>query len=427
MSSASWGAVWSTIDQRARFGIKPGLERMEQLLEALDHPEHGFRGIRIAGSNGKGSTAYLLDGLLRTAGVRTGLYTSPHVLHPGERIRVNGEIPAEGLLLKAWKPLDRLIPIIEPSYFELLTALAFSLFREAGVEWALLECGLGARHDATAAASWELGILTSINHDHLEILGPELEDVLRDKAHVAPVGGVLLCAELEPGLQAALDDVCDTRNARVEALPSLGPIAEDGTLALASGGFSIQLPVASTGWKASARLALAAARWLQSSGAVPGLLPECCFRARAVEWPGRFQLLRQEPPLLIDTAHNPSALALLAADIGDQWPDQRFDIVICGMHEKDLAGNLDAIRPLLGSLQVWVPDDHPRAAGRTQWTRAAHAADVEISSFLDNEQLNLFKQSVSRSPAGTGRATLLCGSFLIVSQWLGAATLPPGV
>jgi dihydrofolate synthase/folylpolyglutamate synthase len=417
MSATGWTKVWQEIDSLVRFGMKPGLERMHALLDRLDHPERAFRAIRIAGSNGKGTTAFLLAGLLKESGLRTGLYTSPHVLHPGERIRVNGITPDEDQLGRAWAILEPHTRELESSYFEALTALALLLFRDTGVEIAVLECGLGARYDATAVVPAELGILSSISADHMEVLGPTLADVARDKAHVADFGNRLLSAVEDRQIADAVAEVCRERMVELIVADVNG---DRESVIYGRHGSTISLPIASQGWTRSARLAMRAFDLLEvdkPAGAGVTLNPG------RDTWLARCQLLNEDPPLVLDTAHNPAALAFVVDDLRVLFPHTRFDVLLTGMREKDLVGNLRALSSLGGELRVWLPEGHGRAAGRKDWEAASKASGVSID-YLPDADLEGYRDTW---PAGADHGLLVTGSFLIAARWLGADRLPPGL
>jgi dihydrofolate synthase/folylpolyglutamate synthase len=429
VTSSGWDAIWRAVDARARFGMKPGLERMAGLLEALGHPERGLSCIQVAGTNGKGSTAYALASLLRAAGHRTGLFVSPHLLHPSERIRLDGVPLDEKIALDAWHELEPHLEALQPTYFELLTALALTSFRRAGLGWAVLECGLGGRWDATSAVTPRLALLTNVGADHLGVLGPTLADVARDKAHVAPPGGILLCAETDPALREVVRRTVEARGARLVLHdPSMGtcPPAPREKLRLVDprGGAWLEPPVDTAGWRSAAGLALAAFRLLSAGEAGAGC------RLAEDEWRGRFQVVSRDPPRVLDVAHNPPALAHLAAELARHWPDRRFNALLAGMRDKDLAGNLAALRPVLAEVRILLVDGHPRAADRPEWEEAARRAGV-TATFCRRAQLDLLRNGIeSGRPTDDPwmrEALLVGGSFLSVAAWLGGTELPPGL
>ena len=433
MSAAGWGTIWAAIDARVRFGIRPGLERMESLLERLGRPERDLRCVLVAGTNGKGSTAWTLSRLLTEArGQACGLFVSPHLLHPSERILLDGRPLGGSGAAVAWAELEPLLEEIQPSYFETLCALGLLAFRQAGLRWAVLECGLGGRWDATCAVRPELSLLTSVGADHLAILGPTLADVARDKAHVAPPGGWLLSAVTDPGLAAVVAETAAARDARVHVVTPGAGLREtcvDRRLALYHDGAraGLLLPEDTGAWRSCGGLALEALARL----ALPRLAGKPLVRLEAAQWPGRFQVLSREPPRVLDVAHNPPALARLAVEVAARWPGRRFNALLAGMADKDLAGNLAALRPVLAGCRALLVEGHGRAAGRADWERAAAAAGLPAPDFVIRDGVEILKEAVATNDAErdpwVAQPLLVCGSFLAVAAWLGAEELPPGL
>jgi dihydrofolate synthase/folylpolyglutamate synthase len=182
------------------------------------------------------------------------------------------------------------------------------------------------------------------------------------------------------------------------------------------------LPEDTRGWRAAAGLALVALEQLEC---VPVPLDSPSVRLDSGEWPGRFQVLRREPPLVLDVAHNPPALQWLSQELAVRWPHRRFQIVVAGMEDKALDDNLRALKPVAEALWVFLPAGHRRAAGREAWEAAARRAGVAIAGWLDEGSLHALRGDVE-----TGRseaAWLVTGSFLSVAAWLGAEQLPPGL
>lgn len=432
--AGAWEQVWARIDGLARFGMQPGLERMAALLERLGHPERDFRSIQVAGTNGKGSTAFALASVLEGVGHPCGLFVSPHVCHPAERVRVRGLPLSEVALQAAWAALEPHLEAVRPSYFEVLTALALEAFAQARVDFAVLECGLGARLDATSAVAPVLSLLTHVGEDHLAILGPTLADVARDKAHAAPVGGTLLSAVTEPDLAALVQQVAEGRGARVlgcaEAPPVLIHRGMEGApplLQLQSGGPRVQLPIDTRSWREAASMALQALALLPGHGSCTAPME---IRLEAAHWPGRFQVLGTRPPRVLDVAHNPPALERLVEELGRHFPGQRFHVLLAGMADKDLVGNVRALRPVMAACRVLVPEGHARAAGRDQWAMVEREAAC-VLRVVSRQKVEAMKAAVTRGDGGADawahEALLVCGSFLAVSAWLGEGELPPGV
>jgi dihydrofolate synthase/folylpolyglutamate synthase len=419
--AGGWDAIWNAVDGRVRFGVKPGLERMRELMDRLGHPERELECVQVAGTNGKGATAYALWRLLELE-APAGLFTSPHLLHPSERIRLDHGPLDERAAQAAWDELAPHLSVVEPSYFECLTALALLAFRRAGLRRAVLECGLGGRWDATSVVTPVLSLLTNVGADHLQVLGPSLEDVARDKAHVAPPGGWLLHAVDDPLLAAVVEETALQRGASCRlvdplAVAALDPSPGGGLLLRGKQGGALELPEDTRSWRRAGGLALAAWTALGCGG---DLVPA---RLRAEEWPGRFHVRRRDPPVVLDVAHNPPALTELVEEVGRHWPGLRFQVVVAGMRDKALAENLRILAPVTRGLRILLLPGHPRAATRTDWLQALDASGQCVLEWLEPGQ-------VEDLGAGGGRGDepwLVTGSFLAVGAWLGARRASPGL
>lgn len=415
-----WEAIWNAVDGRVRFGVKPGLERMRGLMDRLGHPERELECVQVAGTNGKGATAYALWRLLELE-APAGLYTSPHLLHPSERIRLAGAPLDEAAAQAAWDELAPHIPHVEPSYFECLTALALLAFRRAGLRRAVLECGLGGRWDATSVVAPVLAVLTNVGADHLEVLGPSLEDVARDKAHVAPPGGWLLHAVDDPVLCEVVEETARRRGARCRRVDPLAAATMDmapgGPLLRGGRGGCLELPVDTRSWRRAGGLALAA--WAE----LACLVGKAQARLRVEEWPGRFHVVRMDPPVVLDVAHNPPALGELVAELGRHWPGLRYHVVVAGMRDKALAENLRILAPVARGLRILLLPGHPRAATRAEWTQAVDAAGLDVLEWLEPGQV----EGLGLAGEGSGEPWLVTGSFLAVGAWLGARRASPGL
>jgi len=296
-----------------------GLGNIRALMERLGHPERSFRSVLVAGTNGKGSVTTLLESVLRAQGLRTGRYTSPHVFSVAERITIDGVYAGIDEMEAA---AGRIVPLrdeIPYSYFEALTAIAFLLFAERGVQAAVLEVGLGGRFDATNVVEPALSIVTSISLDHRRILGDSEEEILREKLGVSRPGKPLLVGDLTPALRA----IVDARGAR-EGFPVLGP-AELGTAAAVAPGFdgarvSLSTPAADYGIVfipfGGAHQAVNALLAVGAAERVVGSLRGVGDALARAFIPGRFQCVtRGERNFVIDVAHNEAAIMATVAHV----------------------------------------------------------------------------------------------------------------
>jgi dihydrofolate synthase/folylpolyglutamate synthase len=304
--------------------MRPGLSRTRALLASLGNPQSSFVSILIAGTNGKGSTAATISALLAAGGVRAGLYTSPHLVSVTERIRIEDVDVSSESLDGALGVVARIAApgLRGPTYFEALTAAAFELFRRARVSVAIVEVGIGGRLDATNVLWPDVSVVTNVAADHLDVLGPALEDVAREKAGIFRKGQPALLGALgtAEGPRAALHAEARRIGARLVEIPP----AADAVFSL-PGAHQRQ----------NLALALAAAR------AVAPLDEAAVSRGlAAVRWPGRLQRLEREGarPLLLDGAHNPPGAAALAEHLDATGLAGRVDLLFGGMSDKDLPG-----------------------------------------------------------------------------------------
>lgn len=332
--------------------IKLGLRNTELVLQALDHPERSFLVVQIAGTNGKGSTAAMLDSICRAARIKTGLYTSPHLVSITERICVGGNdilpdefarhatiVRAVSEDLLARKQIEAL-----PTFFEQLTAIALLAFREAGVELAILETGLGGRLDSTTAANASVVGITQIAMDHEEHLGHTLASIAREKAAIIRPGVTAVIAKQEPEALAVLLERC----AEVGVKPSLETDTvrhQDVRLNL-RGAHQIQ----------NASVAIRLAEALRLHG-FPISGEQIASGLATSEHPGRLELI---PPFLLDGAHNPAgaeALRNYLRDL-DQHP---LTLIFGAMKDKKLDQIAEILFPLTDCL-ILTPINNPRSA-----------------------------------------------------------------
>ena len=315
------------------FGIKLGLASMRAMLAEMGEPQRAFRAVHVAGTNGKGSVAAAVDALLLAHGVRSALYTSPHLVRPNERVRILGrDIRSSELAERLGRMRERIEAGLaaarleaHPSFFEVVTALALETFRDHGVEAAVLEVGLGGRLDATNAVDAEVGVIVGIDLDHTRVLGSTLAAIADEKAGIVKPGMTLVSGAVQ---QCAVDRIrlaCERRGARMIEGRAVVELAtedpRDGlTLGTARGRYAgLRLALAGRHQIDNARLALAAFEAIASR---MGLAPDP-DRVReglaAVRWPGRLQWIDWPdglPRVLLDGAHNPAGVSALVRHLG---------------------------------------------------------------------------------------------------------------
>jgi dihydrofolate synthase/folylpolyglutamate synthase len=295
--------------------MRPGLERIEALLDALGRPEQRYRLAQVGGTNGKGSVAAMLASILGSAGLRVGLYTSPHLVSFRERIRINGAAIPEDSVVDGVDALGTLVARLDATMFEATTALALDHFAREAVDMAVLEVGLGGRLDATTVGTPEVAVIARVDLDHQAVLGSTLGEIAAEKAAIIR-GGVAFSAAQAPEAARVIADraaavgvplLVEGRDLSV-VVEQRGP---DGQrLTCAGPGWSLaglELGMSGSFQPSNALLAVGAARALGA--------PETAIRAGLARawWPGRFQVLRHKRGFLVlDGAHNPAGAATLA-------------------------------------------------------------------------------------------------------------------
>jgi dihydrofolate synthase / folylpolyglutamate synthase len=348
------------LDRRAFFGIKLGLDTMRALLDALDHPERGYRSVLIGGTNGKGSVAAFTARALVAAGHRIGLYTSPHLVHVRERYRVNDATPGDADIADALEEVfaaeallhDTGRLAVSATYFELTTAAALLLFARAGVEVAVLEVGLGGRHDATNVVDARHVAITSIALDHTTHLGHTVEDIAREKAGIIKPDTTVISGVRQPTAQAVLNEVAADQGARVlsvhEASAADVDVRPEGTWAQVrtprAAYPSVRLALDGRHQADNALVAVRLLEELDTSGVTVPMAAILEGLATA-SWPGRLQTIDRgsAPRLVLDGAHNAAGAAALA-DWLDATTCAPVTLVLAVMRDKDVDG---VIAPLL--------------------------------------------------------------------------------
>ncbi len=402
-----------------------GLERMRAALEELGHPEGRLPAVHVAGTNGKGSTCALVEAVLREDGYRVGLYTSPHLVRFNERIRLGGEEISDALLGRRLLEVLQRAPTAEAlTYFELGTLVAFWHFAEEGVDFAVLETGLGGRLDATSTCLPRATAVTALGLDHTELLGDTLPAIAREKAGIFRSGVPAVVAR-QP-TEAA--EVLRAEAARVGA-----PLLQEGVdFALALEGGQLvyrhgqrRLPVvlglAGEHQRQNAALALALLDVLEDAGAA---LSDGARTAglRDVRWPGRLEEVPGTPLLLLDGAHNPSGVEALRRALDTTYAGRRIHLVFGAVREKDVGAMLRRLLPAMASCTL-TPLETPRSLEPSGYVAEARrfCAEVHVAASAV-EALD-----AARARAAKADVVLVAGSLYLVGAvkaHLAAAQLP---
>ena len=356
-----------------RLGMKFGLENISALCAARSHPERSFASVLVAGTNGKGSVTAMVHRALLEAGVRTARYTSPHLERLEERFVIGSkEVETERLRAAAGRVRDA-VDLLQrtgrldtpPTFFECATAVAFELFREAGVQLAVLEVGLGGRLDATNVVAPIATAITSIGFDHQTLLGDTLESIAFEKAGIVRPGVPLVCGDLPPEAERVVAEICGERGA-----PMIRASSECGDLRRWIG--DAPLALAGRHQRGNASVAVCLLRQLDgadmavSDGSIRAGLTD-------VSWPARLERLRHgTAEVLLDAAHNPDgARALATYLIEEGWSG--CALVFGAMRDKAVAEMLAALAPVCSTL-ISTTADSPRALPAAALAEIARAA-----------------------------------------------------
>jgi len=344
-------------------GMRPGLERIEGLLAALGHPEERYALVQVGGTNGKGSIACLLAAILKHAGRRVGLYTSPHLCSFRERIRVDGEAIAPDAVVDGVDALGTLVARFDATMFEATTALALDHFARESVDLAVLEVGLGGRLDATTVGRPVASVLGSIDLDHQAYLGHTLAEIAREKAPIIRSGLAVSAAQAPEAREVIVD------RARETGVPLLLEGRDLHATVQAQSLAGQRITCAGPGWRladldlsllgafqpSNALLAVATARELGIDE------PAIRLGLTTARWPGRFDIVRRDPWLVLDGAHNPAGARALARSLRELFGDQPLTLVIGISEDKDARAILAALVPLARRV-VLTRASNPRAA-----------------------------------------------------------------
>jgi dihydrofolate synthase/folylpolyglutamate synthase len=341
---SSYEAVCGELDRRRRVAL--GFERIEALLRLLDNPHHSLKVVQVVGTNGKGTTSVTLASALEAAGHCTGAYLSPHVLSYTERTMLHARYASEEEFAVAmWRAIEIAdANDIPATQFELLTAGALLMFREAGAEWAVLEAGLGARYDATSAAEPQATVLTNVSLDHTEYLGDTIEQIAEEKLASVRPGGILVLGTNDPRVIGIARDISATVGARVVVPEEMRkPCCEVGEV-------TYLVRNECLGLRAAEVLLNRALRGDEREAALTS--------ARAVRSPARFEIHElRGVPVVVDGGHNPDGLKATLQAVRASYGERPLGVVFGVLKEKDVGSMLNALEGEAQALVLTRPDN----------------------------------------------------------------------
>ncbi len=433
------GAYRATLDSlfaRRRFGVRPGLEVVAEILAEHGHPERSFPAVHLTGSKGKGSTAALTEAVLRAHGRRTGLFTSPHLASYRDRMQVDRTPIGRSAVVEGVRRVDETAARLlaagtidrAPTFFEVTTVLAFDWFAQQRIDAGVIEVGLGGRLDSTNVLDSRVGVITTIELEHTELLGPTVEAIATEKSGILHPGMTGVIGRLPAGATAVVEAAAHRAGV---PLWHLGRELRFGGRTLSEEGQRLEvhlpsvtvddlrLPLWGTFQAENVTLAIAAAaRFLTSVGR-----PFSAEAARAglagVRWPGRLERVAQRPDLYYDVAHTPESARAVAESLGELLPlaDPAESAVVFGsLRGKEVDRILDALSPLARTLVV-VPVRSSRALPAAELR--AHA----VGRFARIVEARTAEEGVHLARAATGPDgfTLVVGSDYLIGELMRGA------
>ncbi len=414
-----------------RSGIVWDLRRIERLLERLGNPQHAAKSVHVAGTKGKGSTSAMIASILKSAGYRVGLYTSPHLLSFTERIQVDGK----PILEEDWARLtERLQPEVEAenrlgdlgelTTFEILTAMAFLHFRQVRADYQVLEVGLGGRLDATNVVKPQVCVITSISYDHTDVLGDTLAKIAGEKAGIIKPGAAVVSAPQFPEAMEVIERVCREKGVRLvkvgeDVTWEKGSFDDEGQafrMKGLKGEYDLWIPLLGLHQMENAANAVAALEILTDMGArIPA--EDIAYGLAKVNWPGRLQVLGKEPWVIVDGAHNAYSMQRLGEALSEYFKYDKLTLILGFGGDKDVPGMVAEAVKMTGDI-ILVSSRHPRSV----------KAEVLAEEFSKHGVMPRLAESVKAAIKlaleGAKPADLICaaGSIFVIAEvmeWAG--------
>ncbi len=395
----------------------PGLSRIDTLLGKLGHPERSVKYIHITGTNGKGSTCAMLDAMLQAAGYKTGLYTSPYIFRFNERMQIDGVPVPDADICALAEEIQPLADSMDdhPSEFELVTAMALTWFARQRCDIVVCEVGMGGEFDATnVIPAPEVAVITNIGLDHTAVLGGTVEKIAATKSGIIKRGCRAVLYPCAESVRKVIAAQCSAVGAPLEIadFDALSPIGDtlDGQVFDYGAYRGLRLPLLGGHQLRNAAVALTAIDtlrkrgWTVSDNAVAQGLA-------AVTWPGRFQVVRREPIVILDGGHNPQCMESLASAVQEYLSGRELTVLTGVLADKDYAGMYDRLAPLVSRF-ITVTPDNPRALDAS-----------ELAAFLGKygkpvTACRTVGEGVSRMLAETKAdgAAICCGSLYLLGD-----------
>lgn len=411
------------IHSRLKLGIKPGLKRMEWMMERLDHPERTIRGIHVAGTNGKGSTVSYIRSILQEAGYVVGTFTSPYIEQFNERISINGvPISNEDMIMLA----NKIKPLVEeleqtdlgsPTEFEVITAMSFYYFGKVHpTDFVIYEVGLGGRFDSTNIFHPIVSVITTIGYDHMAILGDTIEKITFEKAGIIKSGVPVVSGVHQPEGVGVIEEIAKERKAKLYLAGREFSVSKH--LSATQGEFftyqsdrnhykDLFITMKGAHQVLNASLAVKTIEYLQTYLSV--IVEEQHIRAglEKMYWMGRFEKLAENPPIIIDGAHNPEGIRELVKTVKAHLSTYPITVIFSALEDKQLDEMMKPLEEIATNI-IYTSFDFPRAS----------SAEKLYSLFPSKKARTEedFKKAIQLAKANDGHAIVITGSLYFISQ-----------
>jgi len=398
-----------------KYGIKFGLNKTSNLLEAFENPHHGQNYVHIAGSNGKGSVAAMVETILMKSGLKVGFYSSPHLVRFTERFRINGrEMAPERAAALTEELINIMPPKDPPTFFEVVTAMALIYFAQEEVDIAIMEVGMGGRLDATNVIRPRVSVITNISLEHQFFLGSRLSDIAGEKGGIIKKGVDMVTAATQPSVIKLFQSLCKEKGA------PFWRVGKDIRYRSNDSGFNyygfhrnfkgLELGLGGKFQKRNAALSLAVIELLEEKG-YEIATPHIVDGVKETFWPGRMQIVSKQPLIMLDGAHNPRAARELARSVREEFSYQRLILVIGVMDDKDIGKMMREILPIADDV-IFTRAKYFRSASPERLMQEA--------SFVkkSGEIAPLLSQAIDRARemARPEDMILICGSLFTVGE-----------
>jgi len=413
-------------DDTKKYGSKPGLEIVKKLLELLGDPQYKFESVQITGTNGKGSTTAMTTSILRQAGYRVGMFTSPHLSRINESIQVNNQEISTYVMEEYLGEIMKKVSVLlsqgfrHPTQFELLVTMAFMYFSDMKIQIAVVEVGMGGRDDATNVLDNKISIITNVSLEHTQWLGGTIEDIAENKAGILRDNSVLITAATQPKILSILESEAHRKQSKFINVNSEQKIILE-SYSLERQKFTVQtthrkyehltLPLLGDHQLLNAACSLSAIEEIEKYGFKVDYMDIRTGIANVV-WPGRFEIIEKEPLIILDGAKDAEAMKALVATIKKYIPNRKIITILGISSDKNLESMINSLVDITNRFIITVH----RVADRT--AKASELENIAIKTEVPTEIIIPVRKAIeeARNNLARNEALLITGSVFLIGE-----------